>query len=194
MLMLPEEATQYPRLAQFLRKDIASIPYRKPNVFRAFCRFGEMSTNVGRKVLQYGTTTNATLPILRITHMQTSEKKVDRYGVFFHTMRDIVFISTISAIAFEQVHKRMYTGAPIPGLSTEEQKYQFDPDAQISEINQFMEALVLHEIVHWGDYNNDFVHRDSVAGKKEAGHGFELAAYGKIYSNASGFRLREVLL
>lgn len=115
---------------------------RKKRVFDAFVQYAEITPDEARRTL--ATTTRT--PVIDIRDLPNST-----YGVFIGSHDDErIYISMNVCDRFE--------------THPEDQK---DP-----RMHRLLEATILHELVHWGDW------KDGVDQPHEEGNVFEIAAYG----------------
>ena len=145
MLMLNQDKTKYPNFAQFVQHDLGAriISGDAQKVWRAFTRHAQITEGLARKVL----TDPTAGPLVRVAELGTVEGRTV-LGWFSNEHPDWVFID-------ESLVKK------------------FEVDAKRREAQQSIEAKVLHEVVHWGDF------RDGQHSASEAGTAFEIEAYGR---------------
>lgn len=181
--MYESDVKRFPKFRQFVQYDIPQVPHRKPHVYKHFLRFSEMSDAEGKRALSWGK-----YPLLKV-------KAQDPFGEFDPNQGsgkrrgNLIYFAERLASAFEQAHtlkNSQHEGCPYGKLV---------PKGPVGEAKLLAEAIILHEIVHWGDYHEDYA-LDSIEDgnfmSREMGISFEQAAYGKSTHRPAAFqKLRE---
>jgi hypothetical protein len=144
----------FPNLQRFLNFRMPLTPVDDLRVWKIFLKHSQLSPQTGRQAVSWG---NKHKPYLEVNNLPKGV-----YGKFDPASPDTVVIATCVAEKFN---------ADFKDLSKR-------PKALF-----YMRAIILHELVHWGDWNADGVQSDK--GKphdEDAGRCFELEAYyKKIY-------------
>lgn len=177
--MFESDAERFPRLRQFVQFDLPQVPKRKPGVYEQFLRFSELSDAEGRQALSWGK-----YPLLKV-------RVQDPFGQYHQGAGEgrrrgnMIYFADRLATAFELAHNYQNVHRP------DDPDRELIPKSLIAEARLLAEAIILHEIVHWGDYHKDFAQGSIEGGNfmsREMGITFEGAAYGKATVRPARFQ------
>lgn len=98
-------------------------------------------------------TSNQARPLLLISDLSHHGRSV--FGAFSIYQPNRIYISTLVANKFEK-------------------------EFNIRDADNFLEALILHELVHWGDFRQGGINPCEPGREGEMGEKFEEKAYGKV--------------
>ncbi len=168
VMMVEEDISFYPYLAQFVKNHICKLPQKKPQVFAKFMDFGQLTPAAAKRALTWDM-----LPVLKVTPLRPG-----LYGIYDPgKAREVVFVNTTIALQFESFNSQGPAGG-IQGLPGE-------LDHIIVDAHLLVESKILHEMVHWGDFTADDQHHSF-----EAGRAFEKKVYGRYLTNET-LRLKD---
>lgn len=157
-----------PHLATLLKRRLPKVP-GNARVFRYFKKYAQLDDKGARKALSLNSNPDIILKNL----------PPGVYGNYPGIGQEIQFSETINS-----QYESIIFMAKNSGRHTERWR------KLIARAELIIEAIVLHEMVHWGDKNADAETLDGYAvskGWKDWGHKFVRAAYGKLFTYKSGF-------
>ncbi len=157
-----------PHLTKLVRSRLPKVMHH-PRKFKYFKKYSQLDDKAARKALSLGTK-----PSLSVKDLGP--------GVFgeYPGRGDVIQINSTINGQYEQM---VY-------LASQARKYQSRWKALLARAELIIEAVVTHEMVHWGDEIVDHQKQDHKAqrlGWKDWGHKFVRAAYGKQFTYKSGY-------
>ncbi|VAW74048.1 hypothetical protein MNBD_GAMMA15-1740 [hydrothermal vent metagenome] len=144
---------KYPLFTHYVKKDFPKLS-RVPKIIKNISKYGNLTLTAFKAALIWGAS-----PMIRITNLHSGQCGVPKaYGCFRHSKPHAIEIHIQVIADFEKSH------------STSTDKNKKGRAVYVAG------ATLLHEICHWGNYNNV----PKVPELKEMGAAFELSTYGKI--------------
>lgn len=156
------ESFYYPNVARFVRGELPKV-IDKPRIFNAFIEYGEFkSEKAAKTALTYGEN----------PQLAVKELPVGKYGYYPGNGDEIQLNQTI-AEQFEKTIAFSYQPYGRPA----------DWDRLLRDVNRMLEAIILHEIVHWHDVKDGRTRDPIPEPGNDWGNKFENKAYGRSFSS-----------
>jgi murein DD-endopeptidase MepM/ murein hydrolase activator NlpD len=144
--MRMEDKSKYPRLAAFLPEALHRC-YQDERKMSALLKFSQLTRDAAEKAL----TRFDTNPWISISDIGLGPFGTPALGMFDIDFKNTVFLA-------------------------EDVARQFEEDFSMAEAQELIEATILHEIVHWGDFFDDSLQSG------DPGAMFEMDVYGKRHT------------
>ena len=160
--MAVKDIDKYPFLIELLL-DLKTLPKRRPFVYEKFQEYSDLVGSKAYQALQFGT-----LPII------TVESGSFVWGNYAPDNNKRKYPDNTIAL-----NKRFVDDFEIIGRWHHRDTYAPDKawEAAVGDAKLMVEAIVLHELVHWGDWTFDGVYKDGLTKEGELGWAFLNDAY-----------------
>jgi Metallopeptidase toxin 3 len=162
--MFPEDMGQYPFLLDLLH-ELKTLPVRRPTVFELFLEYSDLTRSKALAALKFGTR-----PWVVVESGPFSWGNYDWSNLARRAPTDTIALNSKFVNDFEVIgrwHKK-WLDRHAPNRRWEE---------AVADAKLKVEAIVLHELVHWGDWTFDSATKDHLTPEKELGWAFLNAAY-----------------